>query len=259
MVHYKLIVSYKGTRFYGWQRQEGGRATVQSHLEECLLKIYKGGGIRTLASGRTDAGVHAIGQMVALSAPWHISCGDLKNALNSLLGPDVRIREIFPGDPSFHPIRDTLWKEYCYLFSSAGGGNGPFFHEMVACLGHNLDLDMMRKAARIFEGRHDFSNYRTSGGESKTTRKRIDESSIEPAEVLFPLMESRPVHMFRVRGEGFLKQMVRLMMGAIVEVGRGRASLRDIESSLRVPVMHRIGAVSPACGLYLHKVFYKKP
>ena len=78
MVHYKLVVSYKGTHFYGWQKQKGNRVTVQSHLEECLLRIYKGDGIKTLASGRTDAGVHAIGQVVGLGAPWHIPCKDLK-------------------------------------------------------------------------------------------------------------------------------------------------------------------------------------
>ena len=256
MAHYKLIVSYKGTRFYGWQKQAGDRATIQSHLEECLFKIYPGGGIKTLASGRTDAGVHAIGQVVALTAPRHIPCRDLKNALNSLLGPDVRIREIFPGDPSFHPIRDALGKEYCYLFSPDGGDVGPFFHEMIARVGHNLDLVMMGRAARIFEGRHDFSNYRTSGGDSKTTLKRIDESSIGPAEVLFPPMKQSNVYMFRVKGEGFLKQMVRLMMGAIVEAGKGRASLEDIESSLKTPMTQKVGAVAPACGLYLRKVFY---
>ena len=257
MAYYKLIVSYKGTHFYGWQKQKNGHPTIQAHLEDCLSRIYKGSaGIQTLASGRTDAGVHALGQLVALRTPWHISCNDLKNALNSLLTCDVRIREVMPGTPSFHPIRDALWKEYCYLFSTADRGDEPFFHEMVARFGFHLDLEKMKQAVRIFEGRHDFCNYRTTGGSSKTTWKQICECAIGPAEVLFPFMEFRPFHVFRVRGDGFLKQMVRLMMGALVEVGRNRASLRDVEKSLVAPSRNRIGAVAPACGLYLREVFY---
>ena len=259
MTYYKLIMSYKGTRFYGWQRQKGDRPTIQGHLEDCLGKIYKGAKSKTLASGRTDAGVHALAQMVALSAPWDIPCDDLKRALNSLLVPDIRIREVLPGESSFHPIRDSLWKEYCYLFSMDGKEQSPFFYEMFAHIGYNLDLSKMKRAAQAFEGNHDFCNYRTTGGSSKTTWKRIDESAIVSAEVLFPFMESRSLYVFRVRGEGFLKQMVRLMMGAIVEVGMGRASLEEIEKSLEGgPSKDRIGAVAPACGLYLREVFYKK-
>ena len=116
----------------------------------------------------------------------------------------------------------------------------------------------MIQAAQVFEGHHDFCNYRTTGGSSKTTWKRIDTSSIEPAKMLFPIMEILPLYVFRVSGEGFLKQMVRLMMGALVEVGRGKASMGDIEASLRGSSGYRMGAVAPACGLYLREVFYKK-
>ena len=212
-----------------------------------------------MASGRTDAGVHAFGQVVRLIVPWEIPCDALKNALNSLLAPDVRVRKVFPSDPSFHPVRDTVWKEYFYLFSSGGGTHHPLFYDMIANIGCNPDREKMEQAARVFEGKHDFCNYYTSGGNTKTTRKLIYESRIEPSEILFPLMEEIPsLHIYRVRGNGFLKQMVRLMMGAIVEVGRGKASLEDIRRSLAEPKGEKLGAVAPARGLYLRQVFYEK-
>ena len=259
MTYYKLLMSYKGTHFYGWQRQKGNRPTVQSHLEDCLLNIYKGEEVKTLASGRTDAGVHALGQTVRLTVPWDIPCGDLKNALNALLMPDVRILQVLPADSSFHPIRDALWKEYCYLFSLAEGGCGSFWHEMIASVGYGLDVAEMMRSAKAFEGQHDFCNYRTTGGSSKTTCKRIFECEIVSGEAIFPLMASHPIFMFRVKGEGFLKQMVRLMMGAIIEVGRGRVSSEDIKRSLQAPTRAKLGAVAPSCGLYLREVFYEKP
>ena len=258
MTYYKLIVSYKGTRFYGWQKQKGRRPTIQNHLEECLFKIYQSRDVGTLASGRTDAGVHALGQVVRLVAPKQLPCNALKKALNSLLSPDVRIREVIPSDSSFHPIRDAVWKEYCYLFSLEKREKYHFFHEMVANIRCDQDGEKMEQAAKIFEGMHNFCNYCTTGGSSKTTWKRIYESSIGPAEILFPLIKSPlPIYVFKVRGEGFLRQMVRLMMGAIVEVGKGRVSLEDIGNSLKYPREDKIGAVAPPQGLYLREVFYK--
>ena len=251
-------MSYKGTHFFGWQKQKGERPTVQAHLEDCLFKIYQSGDVKTLASGRTDTGVHALGQVVRLMAPGQIPCDALKKALNSLLSPDVRICEVVPSDPSFHPIRDAVWKEYWYLFSLEKREGDPFFHEMVANIGRNQDREKMEQAAKIFQGMHDFCNYCTTGGSSKTTWKRIYESRIGPAEMLFPLIKAPlPLYVFKVRGNGFLKQMVRLMMGAIVEVGRGRVSLEDVGDSLECPREEKIGVVVPPQGLYLREVFYE--
>ena len=259
MTYYKLIVSYKGTRFSGWQKQNNDRPTIQSHLEDCLFKIFQNREIKTLASGRTDAGVHALGQVVRVSTSVPIPCSALKNALNALLVSDVRILEVSLIDSSFHPIRDAAWKEYCYLFSLSGWNGAPFFHQMVGHIGRNLDREKMQEAAQIFEGKYDFCNYRTTGGNSTTTWKRIYECRIESSEILFPLMKTpHPLYIFRVKGEGFLKQMVRLMVGAVAGVGRGKISAEDIRSSLQNPMSDRMGAVAPPQGLYLREVFYEK-
>lgn len=252
---FKFQIQYKGTRYLGWQIQPMG-LTVQGELNKALSKITKSEDIRTIGSGRTDRGVHAFSQFVKAIIPLDIGTEELKRGLNSLLPDDIQVLAIESVSPDFHPIGNSEWKEYVYLFSTSR--ELSLFHkDYVAIYPYELDFDKMQEACLAFVGTHDFADFQCVGTEVDSTNRKIIECELSPYHNewgIFP--KSDEIYMLRVKGEGFLKQMVRLMMGTVWSVGQSRVDLEQLKASLATPKGEKLGSVAPAQGLYLNQVFY---
>ena len=252
--HYRLTIQYKGTRYLGWQIQaEGAGITVQGELNKALTNISKAKA-HSMGSGRSDAGVHALGQVVKASIELEIDPEKLLKALNGHLPEDIRVIEAKLCAHDFMPTVDAVSKEYQYRFTSTRQptalqndfiGNYPF----------EVDIEKMRQACQLLIGEHDFANYFCQGTEVSSTVREIFECEIiTVAQAHWGMLPAH--HIFRIVGNGFLKQMVRLLMGAVWNVGRGKISLEEFESSLTSVKTERMGATAPPQGLYMVRVNY---
>ncbi len=252
------IVQYKGTNYNGWQIQNGqnGR-TIQGDINQALKEITKAENIKTIGSGRTDARVHALGQVVKIEIPLSIASESLKKALNAHLSKDIRILNIVEAEEKFHPIYDASWKEYIYCFSM-DETIAPFDKDLVAHYPYHLNLDVMKKGCQLFLGEHDFCNFYCMGTEVKSTIRKIFEFSLERvSERNFWNSPSTEYYIFKIKGSGFLKQMVRLIVGSLFNLGRGHIGESEILAALSGPyVSKKVGFVADPEGLYLSKVFY---
>lgn len=255
--YYKIICSYQGTNYWGWQIQAQG-PTIQGHINSVLAKISKTDPkeVKTLASGRTDRGVHALAQVFRAELALNIEAEALKKAMNSLLASDIRIINVEVCGSDFHPIRDSISKRYVYLFSCESS-ELPFETPFVAQCPYPVDLEKIKKGLALILGTHDFSNFRTLGTDVKTTVKTIHKAHIEQVEQIpGSFRGDRTIYQLSFEGDGFLKQMVRLLVGGLWSVGSGKSELAQLEKALSAESEMRIGAVAPACGLYLHSVKY---
>jgi tRNA pseudouridine38-40 synthase len=255
MFFYKLTLSYQGTNYFGWQIQKPDQITVQSVLEDSLKKISKSSDIKTIGSGRTDAGVHALNQVVRIEMPLKIEETSLVRALNSFLPLDIRAKKVELTDEHFHPIFSARKKEYIYLFSTSLPT--PFQQHLVSYVPFDLDLNSMQKAAQCFVGEFDFCNFFTVGTAVKSTTRTIYKAEIVPYSSQDFEMYFQDVLALKIEGTGFLKQMVRLIMGTIWEAGRGKVDLEQIRSHLKgQSFSKKLAAVAPPQGLYLSSVTY---
>lgn len=255
MIHYyRLVIQYKGTRYLGWQIQpETSGLTVQGELNKALVAVSKAKA-HSIGSGRTDSGVHALGQVVKVSIELEILPGKLLKALNGNLPQDIRVIGADHSDPEFMPTVHAISKEYHYRFTF-GRAPSAIQGDLIANHSFELDLELMREACKIFVGEHDFMNYFCEGTEVSSTVREIFECEI--IEIPQGQWEMLPSHyVFRVLGNGFLKQMVRLLMGAVWNVGRGKISIADLKASLKMKADHRLGMTAPPEGLYMVRVNY---
>ncbi len=252
MIHYyRLSLQYKGTRYSGWQVQPDGK-TVQGELNQALKKITKDEDVKSMGSGRTDAGVHALDQVVKIAIHLEINPENLLKALNSNLPEDIRVNSAAISDEFFMPTVHAKSKEYHYRFT-CGRSVTAFQTEFIANQSFELDLEKMNKACKLLLGEHDFVNYFCEGTDVSSTVRSIFECEI----LVVKEVGMMPAHlMLRIVGSGFLKQMVRLIVGALWNVGRGKISLEDFTKSLGSPRGERMGAVVPPEGLYLARVNY---
>jgi tRNA pseudouridine38-40 synthase len=240
----KLVVAYDGTGYAGWQIQPNG-LTIQEVLEDALAKML-GEPVRIRSSGRTDAGVHARGMVASFVTSGTIPLRAFSPGLNSLLPPDIAVREAEEAAPGFDPRRDARGKHYRYTMLCAPC-RSPLDRLTSWHLREMPDLDAMREAASFFVGEHDFASFRTAGCAAKTTVRRIDGVEI---------MQDGPFVIIDVRGSGFLKNMVRMMVGTLVEVGRGKREPATVARLLAAPGSHPAGATAPPHGLCLMTVYY---
>ncbi len=240
----RLTIEYDGTRYRGWQLQASDD-TLQARVE-AVLEILFNQKIRVQASGRTDAGVHALGQVAAFDAPPRFSPAELIRRLNAMLPPDIAVREAVEVHNSFDPRREACARVYEYRIIN---------RELRSALEYRytwhvrepLDLAAMETAAGLFLGEHDFAAFRTLGTETKTTIRRIHRSQWERRADLL---------VYRIEGNSFLRRMVRSMVAAMVEVGRGRMSAAAISALLNGGGRADAPAAAPACGLFLVEVRY---
>jgi len=252
--HYKLIVQYKGTRYLGWQIQpEGSGSTVQGEMNRALKIISKSDEVRTLGAGRTDSGVHALGQVVKASIELEIIPEKLQRALNVHLPDDIKVIHAEISDAEFFPTVHAKSKEYHYRFT-CNYSAAALQSDLIQNHQFELDLEKMRDACKIIIGKHDFTNFYCEGTEVSSNIREIYECEI----LEIPQGEwMLPSHyVFRIVGNGFLKQMVRLLMGAVWNVGRGKISLEDLRNSLGPTKLPKLGMVAPPNGLYMVRVNY---
>jgi len=243
----RIVVAYDGTEFHGWQVQPG-LPTVQGWLEKVAGEI-EGAPVKVHGSGRTDAGVHALGQVAAFTLRNPIPCVNLRKAMNRLLPRAIRVLEASEARENFHPRYDARSKTYEYRIWR--DEVCPPHRRLYLChFPYPLDEARMAELAPLFEGEHDFSAFaaadeRDELGGSKV--RRIFESRMwrEGAELVY-----------RVRGAGFLKHMVRMMAGTLVEAGKGNLGREDVEARLRPGFPGKAGPAMPASGLFLVSVEY---
>ncbi len=241
---YRAVVDYVGTRYAGWQTQPD-RATVQSTIQEVLLKFNRVP-VNVIASGRTDAGVHARGQVVHFRQARKMEPKLLRRALNAMLPPDIRIRSVRLAAPSFHAQQDALRKRYEYRLYT-GPVLSPFLGGTVYHLYRRVSFERMAESAPLLEGTHDFSGFAASSSRVKDARRTIFVSRLR----------RRGNHLiYRVEGSGFLQHMVRNIVGTLIEIGRGRRPVDDLVRVLESRDRRNAGPTAPPQGLCLMRVWY---
>ena len=244
---YRVTLAYDGTDFAGWQLQHPGRGrTVQGVVEEALAQIAAGARVAVLAAGRTDAGVHALGQVASFELPRELPADELQRALNGTLPEDVRVLEAAVAAPGFHPRKDAVSKVYRYELD-CGGVQLPQRRRTAAFVPWRLDEGAVREAAALYLGRHDFASLASAGGSAKTTVRTVVRS-----DVVF----SGATLLYETEADGFLRKMVRSMVGGLIAAGRGTARVDGLARALDSRDRRAWPAPAAACGLTLVRVTY---
>lgn len=277
MPRFKITIAYDGTDFVGWQRQAAG-ASVQGLLEDAAGALDEPT-VTVIGAGRTDAGVHAIGQVAAMTLARPIGAEALIRALNARLPDAIRVVHAVEVGATFHPQFDACAKTYRYRIWNAGTMS-PFERRYAWHVPAALDLDAMCVAARTIEGEHDFAAFQAAGSDVATTVRRIAASTftavdaggapgrggrgdiylgfpIPPVERDRPAAHGRPTLLcYEITGTGFLRHMVRTIVGSLVEVGRRRRSADWIGSVMASRDRGAAGQTAPPQGLFLVRVDY---
>jgi tRNA pseudouridine38-40 synthase len=263
----KLTLAYDGTGYAGWQVQPG-QPTVQGTLEAVLEKVT-GESLHVLASGRTDAGVHAAGQVVGFETASELPVDVLQKALNAVLPADVAVIDVAEAAEGFHAIRDARRKRYRYVIHDCAVrdvfGRAYSWH-----YGRRLDVDAMHRAAQALLGTHDFSSFETAGAPRESSVRTISDIFVRrPDHDPAPAAPSkdrrvatRPSSLdnnfiiIEVEADGFLYNMVRAIVGTLVEVGRGTQEEAWVGEVLEAADRRRAGPTAPPEGLCLMRVYY---
>ena len=246
MRNIRIKLAYDGTDFHGWQVQPN-QATIQGALQDVLTEI-EGNTVEIHGSGRTDAGVHALGQVASFHLKNTIPTENLRRAMNRLLPDAIRVLEAEEVDTNFHPRRRAVSKTYEYRILR-GEVCPPFSSRYVYHHPYPLNEPAMAKAANAFAGTHDFRSLAAAGGEEK-------ESTVRTI-FLSELEKDGDLLTYRVRGNGFLYRMVRNIVGTLVEVGRGNKAAADIDRILAAKQRSEAGPTVPARGLFLVEVQFR--
>lgn len=245
MQNFKIILSYDGTDFQGWQTQPGGR-TVQETLELALATLTGEPRIRANASGRTDSGVHAVGQVVNFQSATRIPLDNLVAAINAHLPHDVVVRAIEAVAPEFDANRSAVRKLYRYVLHD-GPTVSPFMRRYCCHSRHPLDAAAMARAAFPLKGKHDFHSFETDWPNRTTSVRTITHLSVNRAgEYLW----------IDVEADGFLYNMVRAIAGTLINVGRGHWPESCVAEILAAEDRVQAGPTAPAQGLFLMRVTY---
>jgi tRNA pseudouridine38-40 synthase len=244
MRNIKLIIEYDGTNYVGWQFQPNG-LSIQQVMEEALSQLL-GEPARLKSSGRTDSGVHARGMVAAFRTGKNLPLRAFSEGLNTRLPRDIAIREAVEVHQGFNPRSDAVGKHYRYTILNAPR-RSPLDRYVVWHLPGELDLQSMRQAAASFVGEMDFSAFRASNCNAATTVRRIDSVSVSRTDDFI---------IIDVKGSGFLKNMVRIMVGTLVGVGQGAFSANSISGLILAGDRKKAGITAPAQGLCLIEVYY---
>lgn len=246
-MNYKMILQYDGTKLNGWQKQGNTDNTIQGKLEAILEKMY-GEFIEVHGSGRTDAGVHALGQVANFHAPAKFTEDEIKKFLNEYLSKDIRVLEVSNADDRFHARLSAKGKTYEYRIDNGEIAN-VFSRKHTMREENPLDLEAMRKAAVSFLGTHDFKSFCANKKMKKSTVRTITSITIEEKDGIISI---------RYTGNGFLYNMVRILTGTLIEVGRGMRSPEDMKGILQAKDRGAAGFTAPAQGLFLVEVIYNE-
>lgn len=264
----KITLAYDGAGLVGWQRQASG-TSVQGLIEDALKRLDERD-VTVHGAGRTDAGVHALGQVASFSLARPVAAAVVQRALNSMLPPAVRVLAAEDVPDAFHARFDARAKTYRYRIWNAPVFD-PFEHGRAWHIVTVLDVEAMREAARRLEGQHDFAAFQSAGSDVETTVRRIITSRIadcglrigeecEPG-IRSPQSAIRSpqssILNYEITGDGFLRHMVRAIVGSLVEIGRGRRPAEWIADVLTSRDRDAAGPTAPAEGLFLVRVAYE--
>lgn len=253
---YRFTVAYDGTQYAGWQVQPN-QVTIQSCLETAIEKTT-GERVRITGSGRTDSGVHALAQVASCRLTnWNAPGPALARAINTGLPDDIVVHECQQVADDFHAIADATRKRYRYQLQ-LGGNRDPHLHRTWWHITHRIDLDSMRFAAQRIVGNRDFASFQASGAATEDSIRNVTACEIltEPHEP--PNSAANPCHLIAVEVEanGFLYNMVRNIVGTLIEVGRGKRSPDWVSEVINAMNRNLAGPTAPAHGLFLKWVEY---
>ena len=245
-MNYKLVLQYDGTKLNGWQKQGNTDNTIQGKLEAILERMY-GQYVEIHGSGRTDAGVHALGQVANFHAPEQFLPEEIRNTLNEYLSKDIRVLSVEQVDERFHARLTAKAKTYEYRIDN-GAVADVFQRKYVMREENPLDLEAMREAAGYLLGTHDFKSFCANKKMKKSTVRTI--YSID-------IIEKDGMVSIKYRGNGFLYNMVRILTGTLIEVGRGLHKPEEMQGIIDAMDRGAAGFTAPAQGLYLVEVEYE--
>lgn len=247
MKNYKLTIQYDGTRYKGWQTQTSTDLTIQGKLQDVLTQLAAHP-VELTGSGRTDAGVHALGQVANVHLEEKYTCEEIRDYLNRYLPEDIAVTEVEEAEDRFHSRYHALAKTYLYRIHTGKIPN-VFERKYMYSYQNPLEVSRMRQAAEYLVGTHDFKAFCGNKKMKKSTVRTIYEIRIEETE--------NELHIYYT-GNGFLQNMVRIITGTLLEIGDGRREPEEIVSILEGKNREAAGYTAPACGLTLCKVTYEK-
>jgi tRNA pseudouridine38-40 synthase len=243
-MQYRLVLEYDGTDYCGWQVQPNER-TVQATLEDALARLL-GHSTRVSAAGRTDAGVHAAGQVACFHTPRRLDPGTVLRALNALTPRDLAVRSVDSVPDDFDPRRSARRREYVYRIWNRRMPS-PFWRRYSWHVARPLTVEKMHAAAAFLVGEHDFTSFRAAGCDAASPVRRITRSDVERRDEMV---------VYAIEGTAFLRHMVRNIIGTLVEVGWGQREVEEIPDLLQVRERARAAATAPPHGLCLTRVDY---
>jgi len=268
MKNIKLLIEYDGANYHGWQAQntaishqrsaasQKNIVTIQGILENTIKRIT-GEEAALISASRTDAGVHAVGQVASFKTNSNLKPATLQRALNAILPEDIRILNAGETAAAFHPRYDALGKSYFYIISNTIFSSA-FLYRYAWRTPYALDLDKMKKAGDSLLGRHDFSAFRGAGCGAKSTTRDITSLSIEKISSIDFMTAKINGNFIKITVEAnaFLRHMVRNIVGTLVEIGRGRMTIASVSEAIKLKDRRKTGPTAPAHGLFLEKVKY---
>ncbi len=245
MITYKMEIQYEGTRYKGWQRLKTTEATIQSKIETALTRLL-GESIEIQGSGRTDAGVHARKQVASFKTQSNMAVDVLLHEMNQYLPEDIVITSLRASSDTFHARFNAQRKTYVYQIWTAG--HPPVFerHFVFDLEGKALNLEAMKIASRLFVGTHDFKGFSTDKTKKSTIRTIENIAFITDGHLL----------KIEFTGDGFLYNMVRIIVGTLIEVGLGKRDASSVEAVFQSNNRELAGETAPAKGLILEEVYY---
>ena len=245
MRNIRLLIQYEGTRYQGWQRQESSENTIQGRLEKLLSQMCSEK-IELQGSGRTDAGVHAMGQVANFHTNSSLSTEEMMEYINSYLPQDIAVIQVTEAGERFHSRLNAAGKCYQYRVWNSAVPN-VFLRRYALEYPQPLDIEAMQKAASGLLGEHDFKSFTSTKKGKKSTVRRIDRIDIAQEGNLLT---------FTFTGNGFLYHMVRILMGTLLEVGEGKRSPDSMPELIAAKNREAAGPLVPAKGLILKEVYY---
>ena len=246
MKNFRVLLQYEGTRFKGWQRQESTDNTIQGRLEQLISRMCQEP-IEIQGSGRTDAGVHALGQIFNFHSSTSMSCNEMRDYINQYLPEDIAVLEVAEVPIRFHSRLNAKGKKYSYHINNSVIPN-VFWRKYSIMIEKPLDIQSMKRAADFMIGTHDFKSFTSTKKGKKSTIRTIESISI--------VQEREMIHI-TFKGDGFLYHMIRILVGTMIEIGLGDREPESIITILEKKNREEAGYLVPAKGLILEKVYYE--
>jgi tRNA pseudouridine38-40 synthase len=254
--YYLIHLQYLGFRYSGWQKQPKQK-TVEQMLLKTLKFVLPEMEFKILGAGRTDAKVSALDAAFELFVNEEIKNeDDFLDLFNKNLPPDIRIISIESTDKTFNIIQNSKLKEYVYLFSF-GEKNHPFSAPFIANTLEHLDIELMKKAAKLFEGTHDFATFTARIQENTISKRTIELCEIRENEILKANFFPKTTYALHVKGQGFMRYQIRMMMGALIQLGKGELQLKNIEEALQENNAIQLTYIAPGSGLLLNSLQFE--